>query len=219
VTYQKQAPLDELFSGINTLLGRPASKEEQDRFAKYLNLLLRWNRAHRLTAFTTPHQITRGLFLDSLLFLSLLPPRPIRVVDIGSGTGIPGMPLRIVDPGVHLTLVEATRKRVSFLTALRKEIGIEDIRILHGRAEELVMQHTKLLEQYDVSVMRCVGSLARVLPVGLDYLRAGGIFIASGPPQGQTPRAFPGNMKVEWRNVQIPALGLSRRFLFARKES
>src|SRR3989304_4405129 len=86
VTYQKQAPLDELFSGINTLLGRPASKEEQERFAKYLNLLLRWNQTHHLTAFTTQHQIVRGLFLDSLLFLPLLPPRPIRVVDIGSGT-------------------------------------------------------------------------------------------------------------------------------------
>jgi 16S rRNA (guanine527-N7)-methyltransferase len=219
MTHPKQAPLDELFSGINTLLGRPASKEEQERFAKYLNLLLHWNQTHHLTAFTTQHQIIRGLFLDSLFFLPLLPPRPIRVVDIGSGTGIPGIPLRVVDPGVHLTLVEATRKRVSFLTALKKEIGIEDILVLHGRAEDLVMQQTELFEKYDSAVMRCVGSSAKVLPIAHNYLRPGGMFIASGPPQGTTPPAPPGNMNAEWMSVHVPALGLSRRFLIARKES
>lgn len=219
MTRPKQTALDELFSGIATLLGRPASNDEQERFTKYLNLLLHWNRTHRLTAFTTQHQIIRGLFLDSLLFLRLLPPRPIRVVDIGSGTGIPGIPLRIVDPGVHLTLVEAMRKRVSFLTALKKEVGIEDILILHGRAEELVLQQAELFEKYDVAVMRCVGSSVKVLPVGLNYLRPGGIFVASGPPQGKAPPALPSNVNAEWRNVQVPALGLSRRFLIARKES
>ena len=217
--YSKQAPLGELFSGITSLLGRPASNEEQERFIKYLHLLLRWNRTHRLTAFTTLPQIIRGLFLDSLLFLPLLPPRPIRVVDIGSGTGIPGIPLRIVDQGVQLTLVEAMRKRVSFLTTLRKEIGIEDILILHGRAGELLQQQPELSEKYDVVVMRCVGSPAKVLPVGLNYLRSGGLAIASGPPQGKTPPALPTNVNAEWRTLQVGSHGLSRRFLVARKES
>ena len=76
-----------------------------------------------MTALESPAEIVRGLFLDSLLFLRLLPARPISLVDIGAGSGIPGLPLRLVDDRITLTLVESKRKRISFLLAVCRELS------------------------------------------------------------------------------------------------
>ena len=138
-------------------------------------MLLLWNRAQNLTGFESPPEIVRGLFEDSLLFLPLLPDRPLRVVDIGAGAGIPGMPLRIVDEGIAVTLVESKRKRVSFLKTVRRELGLEtSVVIEEGRAEALVSEVVRRDGAFDVAVARAVGNLEQVVPTALQYLEARG---------------------------------------------
>ena len=138
----RQSALDHL-AAHGPSAERPSTRREgpANSFPQYLDLLLLWNRAQNLTGFESAPEIVRGLFEDSLLFLPLLPDRPLRVVDIGAGAGIPGMPLRIIDEGIEVTLIESKRKRVSFLRTVRRELGLEkSVVIEEGRAEVLVSE-------------------------------------------------------------------------------
>jgi len=212
--------LGPLFDAFPALLERRASEQERSRFERYADLLLLWNRTHNLTGLRTVASIGRVLFLDSLLFRSMLLRDPgLRVVDIGAGPGIPGIPLRIVDPSIGLTLVESKRKPVSFLLSLIRELDLGDVVVCHGRAEEVSTQYPDLVGKFDVALSRAVGELPRLLPAAMQYLRPGGLFISSGPPVGGRPRPtsqFPG---VEWRSVKYKTLGISRLFAISQKPS
>lgn len=207
-------PLADLLAAIPVLVGRPATSEDRRRFTRYLELLVQWNRVHGLTGLKQPHEIVRGLFLDSLLFLPQLPPRPIRLVDIGSGAGVPGLPLRIVDEGIDLTLVEARRKRVSFLSAVQRELGLRGITVAEGRAEQLVEQDPELEGKFDVAVARAITPTARFLRYCEKYLRLGGTVIVAGPPAISAAPLPPDG--AEWSKLRFPRLGLERMFLTTR---
>jgi len=203
----------ELLAAIRTLTGRPATAEHRQRFQLYLDVFLRWNRVHRMTALGSPAEIVRGLFLDSLLFLSVLPPRPIRVVDIGAGSGVPGLPLRLVDPGISLTLVEAKRKRVSFLLAACRELSLPDVSVVEGRAEDLAGADSDLAEGFDAVVARAVDSEKRLFPLALRYLRPGGAVILAGSPNST------GHGRMQVLKVSVPGSRRTRVFLRGLKES
>ena len=164
-----------------------------------------------MTALSSPAAIIQQLFIDSLLLLAVLPPRPLTVVDIGSGAGVPGLPLRLVDPGITLTLVESKRKRVSFLRAACREIGLGDVAVVEGRAEELVVERPDLAEAFDVAVSRGVGPVDALLPVALPYLKPGGILLVSAPPDART------HAQVEVVNVLLPGSRITRGVHLARK--
>jgi 16S rRNA (guanine527-N7)-methyltransferase len=210
--------LGPLFDAFPALLQRRASDQERTRFERYAELLLLWNRTHNLTGLKTGASIGKGLFLDSLLFRSVMPQRPaLRVVDIGAGAGIPGIPLRIVDPSLVLTLVESKRKPVSFLRALLREIELLDVVVHHGRAEDVATQYPDLVGEFDVALSRAVGKLGELVPVAMNYLRPGGVLISSGPPPGARSRfdnLLPG---VEWKSISYKTLGISRLFALAQK--
>jgi 16S rRNA (guanine527-N7)-methyltransferase len=205
-------PLDELLTAIEAI-AHPPTPEDRRRFQQYLDLFLRWNRTHRMTALESPSAVVRELFIDSLLFLPLLPAGPLAVVDIGAGAGIPGLPLRLADPRIALTLVEARRKRVSFLRAARRELGLEDVAIEEGRAEELVERKAELAAAFDVVVARAVGPARALLPIAYKYLKVGGILLVSGPPNPTREGGF------EVARVRIPGGRGSRAFLRAIKTS
>jgi 16S rRNA (guanine527-N7)-methyltransferase len=204
---------------VKGLLGRPLSEAERRRFARYLDLLLEWNRTHRLTAAMAPREMVRKLFVDSLLFLPVLPPGRIRVVDIGTGAGIPGVPMRILEPRLSLTLIEARRKRVSFLAELKRALELDDLGILHGRAEAIRAERPELVGTFDVAVMRAAGALRALAPEALTYVKLSGLLVVSGPPPGHPLPAVPPGVDGEWRTVTYKHLALSRVFLVARKGS
>ena len=139
------------------------------------------------------------------------------MVDIGAGPGIPGVPLRIVEPGISLTLIESRRKRVSFLSVLKRELGLDDVRILEGRAEDLIIQLPELVDKFDLAVSRAVGPVEPLIPTALRYLKPGGLLIVSGPPPGNPRPVIPPEVKGQWKITDFPALGLSRVFLVVSK--
>jgi 16S rRNA (guanine527-N7)-methyltransferase len=203
--------LDELGRAIEVITGRAPSAGVLPRFAKYLELLTTWNQTHHLTSYRTPHEVVRGLFIDSLLFLPVIPPPPVRVIDIGAGPGIPGVPLHLVDPRIRITLVESRRKPVSFLSALKRELALDDIEIVHGRAGSEV---TEYKGKYDCALIRGVRLDETLRSAALVYLKAGGRLVcgaAPGDPAGVEGAADSEKSRIQ--EVAYPALGYRRRFI------
>lgn len=205
-------PLDELVVALGSLSGHPIGRDDRRRFQQYLDLFLRWNQTYRMTALDSADAIVHDLFIDSLLFLTLMPPRPLTLLDIGAGAGIPGLPLRLADPLIAVTLVEARRKRVSFMLTVRRELGLGDVVVKEGRAEALLDQEPDLASSFDVVVARSVGPVRSLLPLARKFLKEGGLFVVSGPPDPLPREGF------EVVRVGIPGTRKSRAFLKAVKE-
>lgn len=178
-------PLASLAEGAHGILRRSLTSLELALFGKYLKLLSKWQRSQRLVGSAEPHWIVDNLLLDSLLFLEVLP-SPLRtLLDLGSGAGLPGIPLKIVLGEVELVLVESRQKRVSFLSSVIRELGLEHARVLARRVEDAM---DELQGGFDAVVMRCAGDPGQLLPIAARLLRRGGTVAASGPPK---PRPLP----------------------------
>jgi 16S rRNA (guanine527-N7)-methyltransferase len=156
-----------------------------------------------------------GLFRDSLLFSGMLPSDTTRVVDIGAGAGIPGLPLHLVLPHLRITLIEARRKRISFLRAVTRELRL-DVEVAEGRAEALIRDRPEFVQAFDVVVSRGV-PIAALVDVANPYLRAGGSLIAGGPPSPGPLPAAGGYSSVNWNRQHYRSLGLTKTFLVATK--
>jgi 16S rRNA (guanine527-N7)-methyltransferase len=157
----------------------------------------------RLVGSSDPASILDDLLLDSLLFVRVMPPSVNRLMDLGSGAGLPGIPLSIVLPRMQVTLVEAKQKRASFLATAIRELGLGSARVINSRAEDLPPEFDGA---FDAVVMRCAGRLNAVLPLAARFVVSGGSVIASGPP-----KAEPLTEGV-WTNVVRPGRGGTRLF-------
>lgn len=143
--------------------------------------LVTWNQRFNLTAITDWQGVLIRHFLDSLSCLKALPRSELtagaRVIDVGTGAGYPGLPLRIVCPGMRLTLLEATQKKVTFLEHLLGKLGINDVQAIHARSEELG-QDSVHREQYDWALARAVAKLPTLMEYLLPLVRVGGATLA-----------------------------------------
>jgi len=164
-------PLESLAEGTQEILGRPLTERERGLFCKYLELLIKWKKSQRLIGSAEPHWIVQKLFLDSLLFLKVLPSPPSTLLDLGAGAGLPGIPLKIVLGEVELVLVESRQKRVSFLSSAVRELALENVRVVSGRVEDVM---DELEGRFDAVVMRCAGDPGQLLPIAARLLRRGG---------------------------------------------
>ena len=137
-------------------------------------------------------------------------------MDLGAGAGIPGLPMKIVEPGIRLTLVEARRRRTSFLGAVVRELRLEGVSILAGRAEALLESESGVAGAFDVVVTRAAGPPGLILPVAMAFLGPSGRFIASGPPTARPLPPLPPGTSSRWESV--PTGGQAqRRFLIVEK--
>jgi 16S rRNA (guanine527-N7)-methyltransferase len=152
--------------------------------------------------------IVEHLFLDSLLFLKLLPTASVRVLDLGSGAGFPGIPMKIVRADLEMTLLESRRRRASFLSATVRGLRLDGIHVVTTRAED---QQAELEGRFDAVVMRCAGNIDDLMPLASKLAVPGGVVIASGPPD---PRPL---AMGEWQTVPGVAAGSRRRFAVYRR--
>ena len=152
-----------------------ADETALDRFEIYHRLLSEWNEKMNLTAITDPVAVAEKHFADSLAALPYLKPG-MKVVDVGTGAGFPGVPLLIMEPGLELTLADSLQKRLTFLDALLKELGLKAA-LVHGRAEDLG-QNKLYREQYDAALSRAVANLPVLLELTTPFVRVGGTAIA-----------------------------------------
>jgi len=137
-----------------------------------------------------------------LLFVRLLPSGVRRILDVGSGAGVPGVPLKIVLGDTAVTLLEARAKRVSFLAAVVRELALPECEVVNARLETM---RTRRAGDFDAIVMRCAGDPAALSETAAPLLRPGGIVIASGPPRSRQTSTG------SWREVDGP---LGRRLFW-----
>ncbi|WP_376796011.1 16S rRNA (guanine(527)-N(7))-methyltransferase RsmG [Thermogemmatispora sp.] len=154
------------------------------RFLRYREELLRWNERVNLTAIVDPEEVLTRHFLDSLAILTAVDPPACRLLDIGSGAGFPGLPLKIVRPTWEVTLLEATARKVAFLRHVCQVLELEAVTILHGRAEQL--GHAPAYRgTFDLVTARAVAALPIVLEYAAPYCRVGGSVVL--PRKGDSP--------------------------------
>lgn len=157
-----------------------------DKLGLYLALLLETNKTHNLTAITDPAEAWTKHIFDSLTLVPLLSDLPTRdsapgtphsIIDIGSGGGVPGIPLAIVLPDLRFTLLEATGKKTEFLQHTAAELALPNITVINGRAERLG-QDPAHRERYDAATARALGHLAIVAELAAPLVRPGGLILA-----------------------------------------
>jgi 16S rRNA (guanine527-N7)-methyltransferase len=171
-------------NSINTLLDGivdlniELSQEQQNQFIKYKRLLKEWNEKINITAITDDIEIDIKHFLDSLtpVVTKLFDGRKI-IIDIGTGGGFPGLPLKIFNEELKVTLLDSLNKRIIFLNEVIKELGLKNIEAIHGRAEELGRTEN-YREQYDICVSRAVASLNTLSEYCMPFVKVGGYFIS-----------------------------------------
>ena len=153
------------------------SNEKNEQFKKYTIELLKWNEQTNLTAIRDERGVATKHFVDSLTVLQALPKHIKNLIDIGSGAGFPGIPIKIARPELEVTLVEATHKKVEFLSHIIRTLDLQGIRVITGRAEDL--GHTpEFREQFDAASARAVAELSVLSELVLPFVRVGGVFIA-----------------------------------------
>ncbi|HTI14750.1 MAG TPA: 16S rRNA (guanine(527)-N(7))-methyltransferase RsmG [Dictyobacter sp.] len=145
-------------------------------FMTYRRELLDWNTRMNLTAIKDPEEVLSKHFLDSLSLLHVIDGPELRLLDIGSGAGFPGMPLAIARPDWHITLLEATGKRVTFLQHMIDILQLEHVQAVQGRAEDLGRQ-AAYRGAYDVVTARAVSSFAVLLEYSAPLCRVGGVMV------------------------------------------
>lgn len=161
------------------VMGQALTTAERANLYKYLNLLIKWQKSQRLIGSDKPMWIVDNVIVDSLLFRRALPTDIASLADVGSGAGIPGIPLAVVLPDVKVTLIEARQKRASFLAAAIRELSLRNCTLLNHRLED-IREHAG---RFDAVVMRCAGSPTALLPHLSAIVSPRGVVVASGPPK------------------------------------
>lgn len=157
--------------------GMNLNKTQTEMFEKYMNFLLEFNSHTNLTAITESDEVQIKHFFDSIILSKFLKIEPeFKIIDVGTGAGFPGVPLKILLPDIKLTLVDSLNKRVKFLNKLCEKLNLK-AEIFHARAEEL-SHKSDFREKFDIAVSRAVAKLNVLSEYCLPYVKMGGFFVA-----------------------------------------
>lgn len=158
--------------------GLKLSDRQLQQFVRYYELLLEWNEKINLTAITEPKEVAVKHMIDSLsAYEEKYFPQGASLIDVGTGAGFPGIPLKILRPDLKLTLLDSLNKRLKFLATVVAELGLKDVVCLHARAEEAARQKA-YREQFDIATSRAVARLSVLAEYCLPYVKQGGMFLA-----------------------------------------
>lgn len=205
--------------------GLELSPEQIEAFEIYYRELVAWNEKVNLTSITDYEEVQAKHFLDSLSCLQVLGdcPAEMSCIDIGSGAGFPGLPIKIVQPNMVLTLLEATGKKAAFLDHIVERLGLTEVQVLRARAEDLG-QDAKYRESFQVALARAVAELAVLVEYALPLLQLDGVFVAQkgSEVEGEVEAAKPaveilGGQIEEIRPVRLARFESPRHLVVLRK--
>ena len=192
-------------------------------FAVHAKELLEWNRFANLTAITDPKEMAEKHFVDTVPLVPLIPKNAL-VLDIGSGGGFPGIPLKILRPDLKMCLIDASRKKTNFLKHVIRTLGLKDIEARHIRAEDLVKDLHATADYYSVIVSKAASKLDTLLDQALPLLRSPGMVIAMKAASVEDelkeakPRITSEALILEERAYHLPLLGIERTLIILRKK-
>lgn len=196
-----------------------------DQFMKYYNILVEWNKVMNLTGITKYNEVVCKHFVDSLSIVKAISLNEINtMIDVGTGAGFPGIPIKIVFPHIKVTLLDSLNKRVSFLNEVTRQLGLSEISIIHGRAEDFA-KNVEYRETYDLCVSRAVANLSTLSEYCLPYTKKGGLFISykSGSieeelEQAQRAVKILGGRVDDVIHFNLPDTDIKRSFVVINKE-
>ena len=202
----------------------PLGNAQLEQFMKYLSLLLEWNEKMNLTAITEEREVVLKHFADCL---SLVPAvawkSGTKVIDVGTGAGFPGIPVKIACPDIKLTLLDSLQKRVGFLQETVHQLELQDVECIHSRAED-GGQNPAYREQYDLCVSRAVANLAVLVEYCLPFVKVGGMLAALKGPDAEAEAEQAagaleklGGRLVGIKDVSIPYTDLSHKIVLIEK--
>jgi len=215
-----------LISGAQKM-GINLHKEQIKKFSRYLELLAQWNQKINLTSLKTPQEIIIKHFLDSISCIKVINKymniEGTSIIDVGTGAGFPGMPIKIVCPSISLSLLEARKKKTIFLEKIIEEINFQKVEVINGRAEAFG-KCSDYRQKYDIVLSRAVALLSTLSEYCLPLVRVGGLFVAQ---KGRSYREeidkalkavqFLGGELIGVENVRIPFINQERHLLIIKK--
>ena len=198
----------------------PLTGAQLDLLDRYAELLVSYNEKVNLTAITSPEGIEDRHFADSLLFAAQ-PEVQGKMVDVGTGAGFPGMPLKILEPSIRMTLLDSLGKRITFLQEVCNELGLQNVQCVHARAEEFAAEHR---QSFDFAVSRAVANLSVLCELCLPLVKAGGYFLSmksveSDEELESAKKAIKilGGQVERTADYQIPGTEVVHRVIFIKK--
>ena len=196
-----------LTSGLNEL-GIAYDEAIVQKFETYLHELKKWNRAYNLTSLKTDEEIIIKHFLDSLLYLKVIPEGQLSICDIGSGAGFPGIPMAIVRPDLAVALIEPSRKKTAFLRHMKNRLSLQNVEVIESRVEDIKDR------QFDIAVTRALFSVGDLIKKAGHVLKKGGFFILNkGPKFEDEIKDISGDIKFEIFPIALPGAFLQRNLI------
>ncbi len=201
------------------------NKEQLCQFMSYYELLVEWNQVMNLTAITDFEEVCKKHFTDSLSLVKAYKINAsISVIDVGTGAGFPGIPLKIAFPDIEIILLDSLHKRVDFLKTVIDNLGLKKIEALHGRAEDYAKEK-KFREQFDLCVSRAVSNLSTLSEYCIPYVKIGGHFISykseklsEEKKDAEYAISVLGGEIEDQISFQIPNSDINRNLLIVRKK-
>lgn len=196
-------------------LGIVVTDQARERCASFLALLAKWNRTYNLTAIRAPEEMVTHHLLDSLAVLPFLPAQPgARLLDIGSGAGLPGLPLAIVRPDLAVTLLDSNAKKTAFIQQAINELGLANAHAVTARAEAFVAE-----KPFDAVIARAFAELSAFVAVALPHLAPGGALLAMKGvlPEAEIAALPPSVTVVATPALAVPGLDAQRHLVIMRK--